>query len=96
MIRIAIYLVILDRSTGRVIRHTYILAVKVNGSNVKPGICVRVNTRSEHRWSYETDSLFDVTSINFNFNSQIDHEDKIFERQDMLQFLSLVPNIINM
>ena len=37
-------------------------------------------------WSYETDSWFDVTSI--NFNSQKVHEDKIFERQDILQFLS--------
>ena len=38
-------------------------------------------------WSYEpTDSWFDVTSV--NFNSQKVHEDKIFERQDILQFLS--------
>ena len=37
-------------------------------------------------WSYETDSWFDVTSV--NFNSQKVHEDKIFERQDVLQFLS--------
>ena len=29
---------------------------------------------------------FDVTSV--NFNSQKVHEDKIFERQDILQFLS--------
>ena len=36
-------------------------------------------------WSYETDSWFDVTSV--NFNSQKVHEDKIFERQDILQFL---------
>ena len=35
-----------------------------------------------------TDSWFDVTSVNFNFNSQKVHEDKIFERQDILQFLS--------
>ena len=35
-------------------------------------------------WSYETDSWFDVTPI--NFNSQKVHEDKIFERQDI--FLS--------
>ena len=39
-------------------------------------------------WSYETVSWFDVTSVNFNFNSQKVHEDKIFERQDILQFLS--------
>ena len=32
------------------------------------------------------DSWFDVTSV--NFNSQGVHEDKIFERQDILQFLS--------
>ena len=38
-------------------------------------------------WSYESDSWFDVTSVN-NFNSQKVHEDKIFERQDILQFLS--------
>ena len=36
-------------------------------------------------WSYETDSWFDVTSV--NFNSQKVHKDKIFERQDILQFL---------
>ena len=39
-------------------------------------------------WSYETDSWFDVTSVNFNFNSQNVHEDRIFEQQDILQFLS--------
>ena len=33
-------------------------------------------------WSCETDSWFDVTSV--NFNSQKVHEDKIFERQDIL------------
>ena len=32
-------------------------------------------------WNYETDSWFDVTSV--NFNSQKIHEDKIFERQDI-------------
>ena len=37
-------------------------------------------------WSYETNFWFDVTSV--NFNSQKVHEDKIFERQDILQFLS--------
>ena len=82
------------------------LAVKLNGSDVKPGICVTVNTRSYRHtenisldlepnrydlyiktpWSYETDSWFDVTSV--NFNNQKVHEDKVFERQDILQFLS--------
>ena len=33
-----------------------------------------------------TDSRFDVTFV--NFNSQNVHKDKIFERQDILQFLS--------
>ena len=33
-----------------------------------------------------TDSWFDVTSV--NFNSKKVHEDKIFEQQDILQFLS--------
>ena len=33
-----------------------------------------------------TDSWFDVTSV--NFNNQKVHEDKVFERQDILQFLS--------
>ena len=37
-------------------------------------------------WSYEIGSWFDVTSV--NFNSQKVHEDKIFEQQDILQFLS--------
>ena len=37
-------------------------------------------------WSYETDSWSDVTSV--KFNSRKVHEDKIFERQDILQFLS--------
>ena len=36
--------------------------------------------------SHETDSWFDASSV--NFNSQKVHEDKIFERQDILQFLS--------
>ena len=41
-------------------------------------------------WSktYETDAWFDITSV--NFNSQKVHEDKIFEQQDILQFLSQV------
>ena len=95
------------------------LAVKVNGSDVKPGICVTLNTHSYRHtenisldfepnryylmkikeilksmarlyiktpWSYETDTWFDVTSV--TFNSQKVHEDKIFERQDILQFVS--------
>ena len=33
-----------------------------------------------------TDFWFDVTSV--NFNSQKVHEDRIFEQQDILQFLS--------
>ena len=37
--------------------------------------CIHSNTKS---W-------FDVTSV--NFNSQKVHEDNIFERQDILQFL---------
>ena len=37
-------------------------------------------------WSYETDFWFDVTSV--NFNSKKVHEDNIFVRQDILQFLS--------
>ena len=37
-------------------------------------------------WSYETDSWFVVTSV--KFNSQKVHEDKSFERQDILHFLS--------
>ena len=37
-------------------------------------------------WSYETDSWVDVTSV--NFDSQKVHEDNIFERQNILQFLS--------
>ena len=38
-------------------------------------------------WSYETDSWFHhVTFV--NFNSQKVHEDKMFEQQDILQFLS--------
>ena len=36
--------------------------------------------------SHETDSWFNVTSV--KFNSQKVHEDKILERQDILQFLS--------
>ena len=47
-------------------------------------------------WSYETDSWFDVTSV--NFNSKKVHKDKIFEQQDTVYCNSYhtVPNIINM
>ena len=38
------------------------------------------------QWCYETASWFEVTFV--NFNSQKVHEDNIFERQDILQFLS--------
>ena len=37
-------------------------------------------------WSYETDSWIDVTSV--DFNSKKVHEDKNFDRQDILQFFS--------
>ena len=37
-------------------------------------------------WSYETDSWVDVTSV--DFNSKKIHEDKIFDRQNILQFFS--------
>ena len=37
-------------------------------------------------WSYDTDSWFDVTSV--NVNSQNVHEDKMFERQAILHLLS--------
>ena len=39
-------------------------------------------------WSYETDSWVDVTSV--NFNSQKVHEDKTFERQDILYIAILI------
>ena len=35
---------------------------------------------------YNTDSLVDVTSV--NFNSKKVHEDEVFNRQDILQFFS--------
>ena len=38
-------------------------------------------------WSYEIDSWFYITSVNFNSHEEV-HEDKIFERQYILQFLS--------
>ena len=40
------------------------------------------------RWSYETYSWVDVTSV--DFNSKKIQEDKIFDRQDILQFFSRV------
>ena len=95
------------------------LAVKGNGSDVKPGICLVTprcfNIQTSHgfknffyfhqivpirfkiKWYIfsmsitvciqgNTDSWFDVTSV--NFNSQKVHEDNIFEQQNILQFLS--------
>ena len=44
-------------------------------------------------WSHETDSWFDVTSV--NFNSQKVHEDKIFERQDILFLILYIYKIPN-
>ena len=41
---------------------------------------------SKTPWSYETDYWVDVTSV--DFNSKTIHEDKIFDRQDILQFFS--------
>ena len=37
-------------------------------------------------WSYETDSWFDVTYV--NFNSEKVHEDTISEQHDIFQFFS--------
>ena len=54
------------------------LAVKVDGSDVKSGICEEV--------FMSRDSRFDVTSV--NFNSEKVHEDDIFVRQDILQYFS--------
>ena len=54
------------------------VAVKVDGSDVKSGICEEV--------FMSRDSRFDVTSA--NFNSEKIHEDDIFVRQDILQFFS--------
>ena len=39
-------------------------------------------------WSYETDSWVDITFV--TFKSKKVHEDKIFGRQDILQFFSEV------
>ena len=57
-----------------------IFAVKVDGNDVNKGICLHV---------YEnlfTDTLVDVTSV--NFNSKKVHEDEMFGRQDIVQFFS--------
>ena len=56
-----------------------LLTVKVNGSDVNPGIC-----RGFHKDSF----LVDVISV--NFNSIKVYEDEFFGCQDMLQFLSWV------
>ena len=51
-------------------------AAKVDGSDVNKGICKEVFM----------DTLVDVTSV--NFNSKNVYEDKIFDRQNILQFFS--------
>ena len=53
-------------------------AVKVDGSDVNQGICLYENLF--------TDTLVDVTSV--NFNSKKVYEDEIFSQQDILQFFS--------
>ena len=53
-------------------------AVKVDGSDVIPGICKEV--------FMDRDSRYNITSV--NFNSEKVHEDDIFVRQDILQFFS--------
>ena len=53
-------------------------AVKVDGSDVYPGICLYENLY--------TDCWLGVTSV--NFNSKKVHEDEIFGRQDILHFFS--------
>ena len=53
-------------------------AVKVNGTDVNPGICAEVFILI-YSW-------FDVISI--NFNSKEVYEDEFFGRLDMLQFFS--------
>ena len=52
--------------------------VKVDRSDVNQGICLYENLF--------TDTLVDVTSV--NFNSKKVYEDEIFGRQDILQFFS--------
>ena len=76
-------------------------AVKCNGSDVNPGICVIVKTRSyRHTENISLDfepnryyfmktnrnSKIHVTSV--DFNSKKIHKGKIFERQNILQFFS--------
>ena len=53
-----------------------VFAVKVDGSDVNTGICLYENLF--------TDSLVDITSV--NFNSKKVYEDELFGRQDILQF----------
>ena len=53
-------------------------AVKVDGYDVKPGICLYENLC--------TDSWVDVTSVNFNSKKVL--EENIFGWQDILQFFS--------
>ena len=55
-----------------------VFAVKVDGSDVNTGICLYENLF--------TDSLVDITSV--NFNSKKVYEDELFGRQDILQFFS--------
>ena len=45
-------------------------------------------------WSYESDSWVEVTYVDFN-NKKV-HEDKIFDRQNILQFSQENPKITNM
>ena len=100
-----------------------LFAVKVDGSEVNPGICFVTsgcfNVQTSHEFEnfclfssnstysirfrikryifsmsiiacfhYKTDSWVDVTPV--TFNSKKVHEDKIFDRQDILQFFSEV------
>ena len=53
-------------------------AVKVDGSDVIAGISLYENLF--------TDSRYEITSV--NFNSEKVHEQDIFVRQDILQFIS--------
>ena len=58
----------------------YFFAVRVDGCDVKPGICLYEN--------HCTDSWVDVTSVNFNGKKVL--EDKIFGWQDILQFFRIL------
>ena len=60
------------------LRNFIFFAVKVDGYDVKPGICLYENLRT-YPW-------VDVTSVNFNSKKVL--EDKIFGWQDILQFFS--------